>query len=243
MDTQTIQRLRHLNNEFYRHNHASFSATRQSAWPGWERLADHLGPCAGAVLDIACGNLRFKSFLESRGKPAGAYYAVDSCVELLPEPTSAAFQELDIVKSLCDDRLAADIAAPACDLTVCFGFMHHVPTAKLRGRLIDALLEMTRENGLVAVSFWRFAQDQKMLAKAQATTERGCADLSLALEEGDYLLGWEDAACSYRYCHSFSEEELDALVERCKPRAKLIDRYEADGRTGSMNGYLVFRVA
>ena len=238
---QTIQRLCHLNNEFYRNNHASFSATRQSAWPGWERLDTHLDAHIGTVLDVACGNLRYKSFLESHGTFADAYYAVDSCAELLPEATSASFQELDIVESLYEDHLPADITAPPCDLAVCFGFMHHVPTAELRSSLFDVLLEKTREGGLVAVSFWQFAQDPKMLAKAETTTEHGQRELSLALDEGDYLLGWENAPNAYRYCHSFSEEELDAFVDRCKPQATLLDCYKADGRTGNMNGYLVFQ--
>ena len=96
MDMQEARRLSDITNEFYRTVHASFSATRQSPWAGWERVAevtfpDADGGAAGGgtaggsrafdVLDLACGNLRFERFLAGL-VPDARVWAVDICDEL-----------------------------------------------------------------------------------------------------------------------------------------------------------------
>ncbi len=65
----------------------------------------------------------------------------------------------------------------------------------------------------------------------------------LSLDEGDFLLGWNGQSHTFRYCHSFSEEEIDTLVGRISPRAKEIARFRADGRTHEMNTYLILQHA
>lgn len=61
-------------------------------------------------------------------------------------------------------------------------------------------------------------------------------------EPGDRLLGWQGKPGAYRYCHSFSDADVDALVAVVAGRAELAARFRADGRTGDANEYLVFRV-
>ena len=241
MDTRIIQKLTELNAAFYRDNAASFASTRQHAWPGWVRVSECLPACPGTVLDVACGNARFKTFLDERYGPGHvSYHAVDSCPGLLPRGLEAQFQCVDIVSGLVDGTFPASLEAPECDLTACFGFMHHVPSNRLRNKLLDALIDKTVRGGIVSISLWQFANDSKMLAKARLTTERGCAELGIELEEGDYLLGWNEKPGVYRYCHSFEDSELDDFVRHCSGRAVLKDRFSADGRSGAMNAYLVF---
>lgn len=242
MDESTIQKLRGLDEAFYRENAVSFAQTRQHAWPGWNRVVAALPACPSSVLDVACGNARFKTFVDKRfGSSSIRYHGVDSCPEMLPQSERIDFQHLDIIECLMQGTLTASLAAPACDLIACFGFMHHVPTFDLRAVLLDALLDKTAPKGTLAISFWQFADDPKMLEKARAATEAGCAELGLALDEGDYLLGWNENAGTYRYCHSFADSELDELASRSSCRAVLVDRFRADGKSGVMNGYLVFR--
>lgn len=242
MDIGTIQKLRELDEGFYRDNAASFSHTRQHAWPGWDRVLAALPGNPETVLDMACGNARFKSFLDERvGDKSLCYYGIDSCPSLLPNDRQFEFQNLDIIGALLEGTLISSLEAPACDLTACFGFMHHVPTNELRLALLDALVEKTELGGTLAISFWQFACDANMRERALSTTERGCADLGLTLDEGDFLLGWNDMPGVYRYCHSFSADELDAFIAHCGSCAQLVDRFEADGKNGQMNGYLVFR--
>lgn len=242
MKEETIRRLIRLNNDFYRDNAASFSATRTSAWPGWKRAVAALEQPPRTVFDAACGNLRFKSFIEEQlGWKPLAYHALDSCCELIPDGAEVTFHEADLLEiALSGGGLAQAAGIPPCDLTVCSGFMHHVPGAELLAAVLEELMGCTRAGGVVIVSFWRFADDPKLARKAvRSTSEAG--PLSSGLEPGDYLLGWNDVPGAMRYCHSFTEGEIDALAARMAGYAHLIDRFAADGRNGALNGYLVFR--
>ena len=242
MDYQTVRMLSELDNVFYQANHASFSATRSHAWDGWQRVATSFARSPRTVLDVACGNLRFKSFLAACGlAPHANYYAIDSCAELVPPNEDVSFQNLDIIARLAEGTLGQSITAPPCDLVACFGFMHHVPTTALRMRLLETLIGKTAPQGLAALSFWQFARDKAAREKAMHTTERACAELGMLLDKGDYLLGWNNVEGAYRYCHSFSDDEMDSFISAVDGRASLVDRFRADGRTGEMNGYLVFR--
>jgi SAM-dependent methyltransferase len=264
MDSTLAHRLCALNNAFYAQNAASFSATRQQPWPGWQHLLDLIGERARqrihSVLDLACGNLRFADFLAQTlpGQPI-AYYGVDNCEELcvessFPRPTSsfprmrestveATYQHLDICAELEGGRpLAAALRAPACDVAVCFAFLHHLPLPEWRAAVLDALLARTSPGGYAAVSLWQFAQDSKLLAKAQATAAQAQRELGLdGLAPGDFILGWQDQSASYRYCHSFSEADIAALIDHVSARAPLIGRFNADGRGGALNCYLLFQ--
>ena len=356
MDVSTANILNRTTQVFYTAQAESFSATRQSAWAGWQRvLADTgwegegagdadegadagavaagtagegagadadadadgvmcedaeearrhsagvLGAGAGAsvapvhrILDVACGNVRFKSFLESALPNATwDYCAVDACERLVGAPAGVAFTLCDIVSALIEGHalpfassgsegadvvpvsgeptgaafVPAGFAGDACedapredsarksagseganaDLTVCFGFFHHVPGCAARERLLRALCAATVPGGLVAVSLWRFMDEPGLAKKAHESHEaalRHFAEqgLCLNLDANDYLLGWQQAQGVFRYCHHFADEEVKALAAAVRDVAQLTDCFRADGRTGNLNEYLVFRV-
>lgn len=130
MDQQTARTLAQLNSEFYRTVANSFSATRQAPWHGWITLADILQEAAwpatsevdypsltGAlsdqtiVLDAACGNLRFESFLQSRfPRTCFEFHALDNCDSLLPQAdrrvASLVFHKCDLMAALLAFREA-----------------------------------------------------------------------------------------------------------------------------------------
>lgn len=90
-----IRRLNALTSEFYAREAASFSATRQAPWHGWEEA---WGIIAGndrafasrplSVLDLGCGNLRFERFLAERAAGPLSICAVDNCAALAQEGLS-----------------------------------------------------------------------------------------------------------------------------------------------------------
>lgn len=243
MDMQEARRLSDITNEFYRTVHASFSATRQSPWAGWERVAevtfpDADGGAAGGgtadggaaggsrafdVLDLACGNLRFERFLAGR-VPGARVWAADICdelVELAPadDLPELRYQHVDLASD------PAAVVAPACDLCVSFGFMHHLPSTEQRMAVLRALVEHTRVGGFVAVSFWQFAHDERLRAKATPLAE-----------PGDYLMGWQHEQDVWRYCHSYEEDEIDALVAGLSAEVQEVERFSADG---NLNRYVI----
>ena len=229
MDQHVARRLSDLTTSFYAHATASFSATRQAPWLGWERLLElcvFVPTHELRVLDLACGNLRFERFLCERFASVRAW-AVDNCDELVSTaPCSTKYQHVDLAQS------PHDVEAPLCDLSVSFGFMHHLPLLEQRQHVLNVLVEHTRPGGWICVSFWQFAKNPRLRAKARPVEEG---------EPGDYLLGWQDDAQAQRYCHSFEEEEIDELVASVVPHAAEVARYSADGKTGNLNRYVLLR--
>lgn len=291
MDTSTILALIELNNEFYARHAESFSATRSAPWDGWGALVRILGErgwelpalpqgtrgeaprCSGrapAILDLACGNLRFERFLtEALPGSRFEFHAVDSCPALANgaggELASCTFHPRDILESLMSgDELIAGV--PACRLSVCFGFMHHVPSAELRQKVLDALLGHTAPERLIVLSFWQFMNDDRLARKAARADEAlrmaiaqqagagGAAIESRAddtlgttplgidiaqLDENDHFLGWQADPSPLRYCHHFDEREIDDLAASVGTGAREVARYSADGASGTLNRYLV----
>lgn len=113
-----IRKLNDLTSDFYAREAASFSATRQAPWHGWEKAWELItapdaaqGPFpshaarvpdddtgdSGApltILDLGCGNLRFERFLAERTNAPLRVTALDNCPDLAsPEigALSAAF--------------------------------------------------------------------------------------------------------------------------------------------------------
>ena len=251
-------RLCALTGEFYRANAESFSQTRQSPWQGWVRLLEVMDSVAKQkplrVLDLACGNLRFERYLaDALPCKMLSGYAVDNCDPLVEAGernesdalSRMSFQNLDAIERLSVGCLRESLEAPdaSCDLAVSFGFMHHVPLERWRAELLRALIAKVRPGGFVAVSFWRFLNSDKLARKAQETTSRARVELGLPeLLPNDYLLGWQDTQGLYRYCHHFDEPEIERLLAMVADSADLVSRFEADGKTGNLNEYVVLRV-
>lgn len=153
------------------------------------------------------------------------------------------YRKLDITDALFSGKhLSGEIGASSCDLAVSFGFMHHIPLFEQRCMVLDALIDSVRPGGFVAVSLWRFLHDENYAVKARLEHEKAMSELGLpSLDEGDCILGWNGAQGAYRYCHSFSDAEIDRLAKCVAKRADVVARFCADGRTQEMNAYLVLR--
>lgn len=260
MRKETALKLNELNMRFYERACASFSETRQAPWPGWERvfqlmderfgIASEGAPAPLCILDLACGNLRFERALAQRcGSEALRFYAVDNCDELLTSGLPLSYRHLDIISALLEKRGLSELDGwPAFDVVALFGFMHHVPGFENRLQLLREAAKRAKGGALLAASFWCFMDDEKLAAKARETTGRALAvlpDEDLAageLEEDDFFIGWQKEADLFRYCHHFADEELDRLAAALQEDLRLVARFKADGRTDSLNSYLVFEV-
>ena len=75
--------------------------------------------------------------------PAGDVYKRQAHGHALRIP-NLHFQELDVLDALMKLNPAEtpDVLfdAPLADISVCFGFMHHVPSCEYRVRVLDALV-------------------------------------------------------------------------------------------------------
>jgi tRNA (uracil-5-)-methyltransferase TRM9 len=301
MNDVTVDILTSINAAFYEQQHASFSATRDAPWPGWERCDGLWGDVVSDgktvnVLDLACGNLRFERFLAAAHPDVPMrILAVDACDELAAEALggmadaagpgagevhdrSAVFgsrvcaaedaravhdvtyAHADLVDNVrasrplvgrAPERKPEESSAPEApgpfDIVVSFGFMHHIPSYELRERFLGQALGQLSAGGVCAVSLWRFLDDARLAAKADRDHDRAMDELGLAsrpdveLEPGDRIIGWQGRKGAWRYCHGFSDDEADRLVVYAADRAELVARFDADGKSGRLNTYLVFR--
>ena len=239
MDLQTAKELNDLTTDFYARVGESFSATRQHPWKGWNRireLAHAYGPRL-TLLDLACGNLRFEHFLSSE-HPRLHAWAIDHDKALAQADGAESFPcvtfvPLDILGTLLSGESLTDaLPVPPCDMSVCFGFMHHVAFPQHRAAVLRALVEHTKPGGIVVTSFWQFARSPRILAKAQPLPD-----------VGDYLLGWQDRTDVHRYCHSYADDEIDELVASLNGDVHVVERFQADGKTNNLNCYVVLRKA
>lgn len=249
MDDAAIHTLNALNRDFYEAHGRSFSQTRQGPWPGWERIVDTLaGRWAGkgslSLCDVAAGNGRFESYaVAAYPETPWVFTCLDGNGGLLRE--AAARKELEpyplhVIEGDALDDAAIPAVPGGFDAVVSFGFLHHIPGYAARRSFLEACLSSVAPGGMVAFSFWRFADDEVLGPKAVASTERALESMGMALEPGDYLLGWQGDETRCRYCHSFDDGELDRLAAQVEPFGCLVDRFRADGRSGALNEYLVF---
>lgn len=265
--------------EFYSRHSASFSATRQHAWNGWQTCTTHILSDLNhakknlqldhfTVCDIACGNLRLAAFLESLLEAQKTnmpdelvylntsridYTGVDTCMDLcrLASKTCDArihiyTQERDLIEALLTGTPLVDMHAnPSFDVVSCMGFFHHVPGKQTRKDLLQQLVDITRPGGYIVCSLWAFLRDARIAAQAKRVTAQKMEDGAFAslveLEDNDYLLGWKGDTSCVRYCHHFDNEELQELIEHVDTQTKLVCSFDADGKTGNLNHYLVLK--
>lgn len=245
MNAETINRLRELNNRFYDQYADSFSETRGHAWPGWKRVLSDVRnepKSVKTVIDIAGGNCRFEKYCIENGLHDTKFHVVDSCPALAPEIPNTTFQFLDVIECLLSSKqLDKEICSNPADLVVSFGFLHHVPDEVLRTTFLRQLVSIASPSGIIAITFWQFAKNPRLAEKAIATTDAACRELGLVLDENDFILGWKGAEGAYRYCHSFTDGEVERIVRLISDCAELVDCFSEDGKTGDMNKYVVVR--
>lgn len=94
------------------------------------------------------------------------------------------------------------------------------------------------------------ANDRDALDRGAGSSSSGNPDLSCpkltaffadSLEPSDYFLGWKNEPSNYRYCHHFSNEEIDRIITALAPHATVVESFSADGKPSNLNRYVVFK--
>lgn len=274
MDIKTAHMLIDSTCAFYERDRDSFSDTRKNPWPGWERVVEHLKKRTPllpqdakpllSVLDIGCGNGRLEFFLEEQLSTMGysklSATMIDSCefqeaTQLVSQTRNdtvqAKFYNLDVIRSLENESLSLELAnaagepfAGSFDFCAAFGFMHHIPLKKWRLELLRSLVELTKPDGVVAVSFWQPLFDERLARKARNTTCSGCKELNISLEceNGDVLLGWQHDKEAFRYVHHFSNDEIAEYAHYAESLGcTTLDKFSPESGSDRLNTYLVLR--
>ena len=234
MDEATRQHLNAINRDFYRATAADFSATRQRAWAGWQRLLTAVGLPVASVLDIGCGNGRFARFLAGQQRQAFAYHGIDNCAELLAAAQRQLADTSQLQSTLIEwDVVLHGLAGPPAQLVALFGLLHHVPGARQRRDLLRAAARSVLPGGALVFAAWRFYEAERFRRRILPWAA------GIAVEKHDYLLDWRRGARALRYCHYIDDSEHAQLIEATGLR--VIDDYRADGAEGDLNRYTILR--
>lgn len=90
----------------------------------------------------------------------------------------------DILSCALEGTPALPCLAHKADMLVCFGFMHHIPSAALRARVLAELCAQIKPGGVIILSFWCFAQSAEGSAKAARETMHAFEALTARAESG-----------------------------------------------------------
>ena len=244
MDDATARVLNAINRRFYAEQAASFSATRESPWPGWLRLRERIEAEGLAnpltLLDVGCGNGRLGRFLAEK-TPGLRYTGLDASPELLAIASEAGGlgeqPELHAV-DLLEGELADLLDSRRFTVIALFGVLHHLPGRERRAALLRELLGHLAEGGILAVTSWRLAGFERFRERTLPWAESPVALDAAQLEPGDRLLPWGRGE-GLRYVHFAHEDETEQLIESLG--ARVVDRYDADGREQALNRYWLLR--
>lgn len=228
MDLETQRRLNQINRDFYRVTAADFDATRQSAWPGWERMLDAIDLPLESVLDIGCGNGRLARFLAGRQAEGFTYIGVDSNAELL---ACARRQDRRVKLELIEqDVIMGALPRRKAQVVALFGLLHHVPGAARRRELVRAAASRVMPGGWLVFAAWRFYERERFRGRILPWPD------NMAAERHDYLLDWRRGKRALRYCHFIDDAEHAELIAAAG--LPVIDDFRADG---GLNRYSVLR--
>lgn len=205
--------LNKLNEKFYLQTQEYFNRSRQLYWNGWKKLLPFL-PRQGrtlTVLDLGCGNGRFGKFLSEHRQIE--YTGIDNNQYLLDRAATA----LPNARLLHHDITKPWPIKGKFNLIVLMAVLHHIPTKTARLKILQRAKKLLKPNGLLVFTTWQF--DRKKIVKKIA--------------KDDYLLYWKRGISALRYCHRFTNKEVQGLIKALK--LKLIADFIADKN----NRYLI----
>jgi tRNA (uracil-5-)-methyltransferase TRM9 len=237
MNKTLVRQLQSINDRFYQKNAYSFSQTRQSPWPGWQKLLSHIRglPSPLSLLDLGCGNGRFGIFLTDSNVRLKSYVGIDENQALLEETK----QSLKIPTRLHQANLLdfpSPLAPALFDLVAVFGVMHHIPGSDNRLLLLEKSASYVKPGGILAVSYWDYTQDPRFASRLIPWHTIQIDEKEL--DPGDYLLNWQQGEVP-RFYHHTSEAEI--AIHSTKIPLKIVDTYKEDGKSRNLNHYMVWK--
>lgn len=200
-------------------------------------LAAHLPTPPACTLDLGCGNGRLGAYLAERFGPDRTWVGLDASPELLAR--ARARRDLPRRSRLLRAELGAPglpVAAGAFDLVALVAVLHHVPGEAARAALLQRGAACVAPGGALAASFWRFGAAARIARRRLPFEDVGIDPADV--EPGDALLPFAGDASVPRYGHAFDRAEVERLARA--PGLPLRARFDADGREGDLDAWLVW---
>ncbi len=204
-----------------------FSDSRVETWTELEPLFDNYLRKGASVLDLGCGNGRFSVKVDPSN-----YIGVDFSEELI----KIARKNHPQATFLVADALNLPFDNNRFNLVYAIGLLHHIPSRRLRDRIIKETYRVLVPNGVAIFTVWDIWEKtarRKMVVKEAIKSFFGLSDL----EKGDLFLNWQGE--DDFYFHSFS---LSGLIREFEQNDfELVDSGKLPSQKGGTNIFVVMR--
>ena len=249
MQTQIVEKILQLNQEFYQTFAFSFSQTRQRLQPGILMALNEI-PRKGNWLDLGCGNgaLAREWALQRR---QGLYLGLDFSSGLLEE-ASKNKPEVGLPEGLRIDFNQVDLNAVGWaegfshiqwNGILAFAVLHHIPSLELRLRVLTQVNQLLPKKGEFIFSVWQFQHSPKLMERCLPWESIGISENDV--DAGDTLIDWradarrDNGVLGVRYVHLYPRQELAELARLTG--FSTMEEFESDGRSGNLGLYQIWQ--
>lgn len=175
-----------------------FDQTRKEPWREFDHFLAYTKH-GGNVLDLGCGNGRLYYFLKQKEVD---YLGVDNNSNLL-EHARNNFSE---AKFQLDDMSDMHLPEEAFDNIFSIAAFHHIPSKKLRKKVIQSIHRSLKTDGILILTVWNLFQF-KNIGKFLKMIGSWILHLGLKTSWNDLWVKWGNYPIK-RYYHAFLPKEL-----------------------------------
>lgn len=181
-----------------------FDQTRRQQWPEFDHFLAYTKKHA-KVLDLGCGSGRLYDFLQPKQV---SYLGVDHNSHLL----DLARKNAPEAKFQLDDIMDLDLEGEAFDNVFCIAAFHHVPTKKMRQKVLADIHKTLKPDGVLILTVWNLFQPKYLLPHLKGVLK--CLfTFGLKGAWNDLWIKWGNYPLK-RYYHAFLPGEFQSLFDQ-----------------------------
>ncbi len=180
-----------------------FDQTRQRQWPEFDHFMAYTRKHA-KVLDLGCGSGRFYDFLQPKEV---SYLGVDHNSHLL----DLARKNFPEGNFQLDDIMDINLEEEAFDNVFCIAAFHHIPTKKMRQKVLADIHHALKPDGIFILTVWNLFQF-KYIGQLLKAALRTVISLGFKGAWNDLWIKWGNYPLK-RYYHAFLPSEFIRLFD------------------------------
>jgi 2-polyprenyl-3-methyl-5-hydroxy-6-metoxy-1,4-benzoquinol methylase len=216
MKTAVAMKILAKNKELYDQIAEDFAETRNKIWPEFEYFKGYLAN-GQDILDLGCGNGRLLELLKDYKIN---YLGIDYSSKLIDEAKKdwLASQSGPKYNFKVADILDLNLKEKF-DLVFLIATLHHIPSQKLREKVLLNVKSVLKPNGKLLMTNWNLWQKRylKYIIKYTllkiAETEKGTNGIKPQdLDLQDVFIPWQKKY--QRYIHAFTENNIARLLKK-----------------------------
>ena len=210
MKTTVAMKILAKNKELYDQIAHDFSDSRNKIWPEFEYFKGYLAN-GQDILDLGCGNARLLELLKDYQV---TYLGIDYSKRLIEEAKADWPNHSFIVGDILDLNLEKKF-----DLVFMVATLHHIPSQKLREKVLLNVKSVLKPNGRILMTNWNLWQKRYLkyiikytLLKISEAEKEINGILPEELDLQDVFIPWQKKY--QRYIHAFTENNIARLLKK-----------------------------